>query len=187
MTTKTFTDDDQFMIFYIVENAFPLLSGKQANSKIKWLRGVIKSNHKWNGFFQNTRVASNVNVDKYHTYLLKIVSNKRKMLDTLKSGFIEDNRKRMSESLKFILWRLGHIHPKFTRIEIQTIEEIIEMNRTQLLRLYKSGDPHLMCHLFLVLGSFYTQLQKKGIFNGHSMTFYFFTDMSIKFMTANTK
>lgn len=187
MPTKTFTDDDQSMIFFIVENVFPLLTKERAHCKTKWLRGVIRHNHKWNGFFQNAKVTSGANVEKYHTYLSKIISNKRKMLQILKGAPLEDNRKRMSPSLKFMLWRLGYVDPALDSHDISMIKAIVHKNKNTLYGLYHSGDPNLVCHLYLVLGSFYTYFKNEAKFNTHGMTFYYFVDTALKCLKAEPK
>ena len=188
MPTKTFTDDDQSMIFFIVENVFPLLTKEHTHGKTKWLRGVIRHNHKWNGFFQNSKVKSSDNMEKYHSYLLKIVSNKRKMIQMLNSGKLDDNRKRMSPSLKFIMWRLGYLDPGIDVNDIELIRTVVNRNKMEFSSLYLSKDPNLVCHLYLVLGSFYTYFQNEGVLNTHGMTFYYFVDTAIKFLReANPK
>jgi hypothetical protein len=185
MPVKIFTDDDQSMIFFLVENVFPLLSKKHTPYKTKWLENIIRHNHKWNGFFHNINLTSKENVVKFHTYLLRIISNKRKMIQILESGKMEDDRKRMSKSLKFMFWRLGYMDIDFDHRDISKINYMVDVNRLELSRLYFSDDPTLICHFYLVLGSFYTISKKRGLFNTHDITFSYFVDIAVKFLKAN--
>lgn len=96
-----------------------------------------------------------------------------------------DDRKRMSKSLEFILWRKGIERPGFTDIDVDNIKEMVKQNYNSFKNLYRSKDPTLVTHLLMVLGTFYTNFVKTKSINIHTMPFYCFVDLSLKFIDTN--
>lgn len=174
---KIFSDDDQMMIFYIVEYVFPLL---QCRDKVKWLMSIIQTNYKWNGFFNNYEIRRRKNEHNYHLNLLKIVSNKKKLINDIVSMKRYDDRKRKSKTYEFIMWRMGNPVIKHTQEDVELIEKSIGKNFKKLHDLFYSNNCYLLTHFFLVLGSFYRKFNKN-----HNMKFYFFVDTVINNLLHN--
>lgn len=178
-----FTDEDHFLILYIIEYVFPKLSGKDATNNVKWLKNLMKFYYGWHGFFNNKKVKTSDS--NFHLYLLKLVSNKRKMLECIRSGDIDKGRQRMTESLRFMMWRRGGCKIHFYCDET-LIKDFLRGNISRLSELLHSEDPELISHFFFVLGSFYHAYKNSGYAKVHIMTFYVFVDTAIKIINQQT-
>lgn len=166
----SFSKDDSCVVSYILESVFPMIHHRE---QMKWLRGVIISYHKWNGFFTNEKWHKD-NINGHHNSITKEVGRRKAILRVINDNDRDyiTSRKRMNDDYFFIIKRMGmEVSCKYwermaakeiNSSEKSTVDRCVAGIMAGLRETYHSDDPMMKCHYYFVVARLYKEMKDQG-------------------------